>query len=187
MVFIKYGIRIQVQRVVVHLKTQQFAHSRFDLLNARITEFEHFVTVQAYQVIVLTETVTLFVHCHVLSELMAFYQTAVQQQVERIVDRCAAYPVFAVLHVDEQRIHIKMFFMRVNFVEYGVAFRRLPLLVLFKIGRKDLSDFQLYLLDFITRALHKVQIYIEFRNGKAELSEYYERFGKNGSAQRFDV
>ena len=173
MVIFEYGIGVQVQRMVIHFKAQHFAHSRFDLLYARIAELEHFVAMQADQVIVLTETVTLLVHRHVLSELMAFYQTAVQQQVERIVYRCAAYTVLAVLHVDEQRIHIKMFFMRVNFVEYGVAFRRLPLLVLFKIGRKDLSDLQLYLLDFVACALHKVQIYIEFPNGMAEFSEYY--------------
>ena len=88
-----------------------------------IAKFEHLVATLANEVVVLAETISLFVMAGILPELMAFHQPGVDEQIERIVYRCPAHLIATLLHLQEQGIDVEMGLVRIDFVEYGVALR----------------------------------------------------------------
>jgi hypothetical protein len=71
-----------------------------NILNARITEFHHFMTLRANEMIVLFVPVRFFVLRKVFSKLMLANQIALYQQIQGIIDSSTTYAVILVLHAD---------------------------------------------------------------------------------------
>jgi hypothetical protein len=61
-------------------------HERFDLLDARIAEFDHRAALLAEDVVVLTVPVGTLVLALVLPDLVFLHQAAFHQQVQRVVN-----------------------------------------------------------------------------------------------------
>jgi len=69
--------------MVVYIKLEQIAHRAGNLVYPWIAKFEHLVATLANEVVVLAETISLFVMAGILAELMAFHQTRIYQQVDK--------------------------------------------------------------------------------------------------------
>ena len=138
---------------MVYIKFEQIAHRTGNLMNARVAELEHFIATLADQVVVLAETIGLFVMAGILPELMALHQSCIHQEVECIVNRGPAHLVAALFHLQEQGVYIEMRFMGVDFVEYGVAFRCFALTRALEICCEKFADFFLYLFDALSGCL----------------------------------
>ena len=124
----------------MNIKIQDFARRFLNLLDARIAEFEYALTVHTDQVIVLFVSVGAFKLGLVFAELVFGNKAAVEQQLNGIVKRGAAYPVLFVFHVYVQRLNVEVPAMRVNFIKNGETLRRLPVSLFFKVFRKDLLN-----------------------------------------------
>lgn len=107
-------------------------------LYARIAELGHFTAVCADKVVMLLRFKSLFELGDVLSELMLYHKLTVEQQVYRVVKRCAAHTVVLIFHEDIQRLDIEMAVPRVDLIKYGIPLGSLPVPVTLKIFCEDL-------------------------------------------------
>jgi len=94
--------------MVQHVKMQQLTSCSLNVLNSRVAKFHHLVAVGANQVVMLSRPIGFLVLGKVFSELMSAHKVTFNQQVKGIVNRGPANPVVFILHVDVQRLYIKM-------------------------------------------------------------------------------
>jgi len=125
--------------MVLDLNAKYFFYRRFDVLDARIAEFDDFSGIGADDMVVLLGAVRFFKLGDVLSELVLADQVAGEQQFNCVVERCAGNPVILVFHLDVQGLDVEMAGIIVDFYEYGEAFRSFPVPILFEISRKNVS------------------------------------------------
>lgn len=86
--------------MVGDLKLEEVAHHVFYLLYPGVAKLNDFATVAADDVIVLFETIGLFILSEVLAKLVLGHQVASDQQVQSIIDGSPAHPVILGLHVN---------------------------------------------------------------------------------------
>ena len=129
---------VKSKRMARDTEVEQFLRHTLNLVHTWIAEFKDFVAVGANEVIVLFVLIRLFELSLVLSELMACNQVAGKQQFNGIVKRSATYTVLLILHVHVKRFDIEMSRMRIDFFQYGKAFRRFAVAVLLQIIRENL-------------------------------------------------
>ena len=128
-----------------NINSKHFFQGFFDVLNPGVAKFYHFPCIEK-DMIVLFETIGFFKLGEVLAELVFADKVAFNKQVKRIIYRGAAYPVIVILHADIKRLHVKMPFTAVYFLEDGKPLRCLPQLTSLKEG----SKYSLYLgIDFL--------------------------------------
>lgn len=99
---------VDIKGVMAWHKIVQLAGCFDDLLNPRITEFDHIARIHIDQVVMLHAMVCFFKLCDILSELMFDHEAAVQQQLDSIVQGGPADPVVLILHKDIERLYIEV-------------------------------------------------------------------------------
>jgi len=124
--------------MVVDFYVENFFYRFFDRLDARIAEFDDFARIGHDDVVVLLVEIGFFVMRLVLPELMLPDQSAVEQQFDRVVQRCAADTIIFVLHFDVEVFYVKMVLAIVNFLQDRIAFRRFAMAFAFEIHRKHI-------------------------------------------------
>lgn len=132
---------VQIERMMRDPEIEQLADHRFDLLHTRVAELNHLAAIGANHMVVLFEPIRFFVLRHVFAKLVLFYEVADHEQVERIVDGCAANPMILIFHVDIKGLSIEMVGPFVNLCQNREPFGRFSLSVLFEPGGKDFQDF----------------------------------------------
>ena len=120
--------------MVGNIKLQDVACHFLYLLDARITEFEHFFAILANKVIVLLVFERFFELRQVLAELVLSNKITGQQKLYRVVKRCPAYTVLLVLHVNVKRLDIEMPVVRVDLVQYRKSFGSFPVSVILEVS-----------------------------------------------------
>ena len=77
--------------MMYHIKLQQLFHGILNVLNSRIAELNHFVTIGANQMIMLTIAERFFILRQILPELMFCNKIALHQQIQRVINSSAAH------------------------------------------------------------------------------------------------
>lgn len=131
-------------------------------LDTRVAEFEKFMAVDAYQVIVLPVTEGPFILGLVLPELMAHDEVAFDEKLKGIIDRRAADAMSRLLEAEIEFIGIDVVIDSVNFLKHGKSFRSLPLTSLLKKGAEDGA----HLFQLFSRDCH-VELLLTFGCGNA--------------------
>jgi hypothetical protein len=142
---------VQIERVVRDVKIEQIANHRLDILDAGVAKLDNFRAIGANNVVVLLETVGFFVLRQVASELMFSHQIAIDQQLERVVNRCSTNPITLVFHVNIQRFGVKMVVAAVNFLQNCVPFGRFSERTFLQMRGKYRGDFFYYVCFFAVR------------------------------------
>ena len=117
-----------------NLDIKQLLQRSLDLLDARVTEFEHFAGVGEDHMIMLLDAVTLFVLRHLVAKLMLAHQIAIDEQVHGVVKSSAADAMPLRGHVRQQRIDVEVAVVRVDLLQNGKALRGLAVSVLLEVG-----------------------------------------------------
>ena len=116
------------------------------LLQGFVLEFGHFAARSANHVVVCFVVVRTFV-LRGVAELMLDYQSCIDKQDNRVVQRGAADPEFLFLrHIGIEHLDIEMSFDGINRIEYSIAFGRLAMSVLLQIVCQNLFYLFLYVL-----------------------------------------
>gem|GEM_PF-4788863 len=126
--------------MVEDVEIEQFPHGRLDLLDTRVTEFNHFATIHTDQVVVLFETMGFLVLGKIFPKLVLGDKIATYQELKSVVNRCPAHPVVGVFHVYIQSLCIKMISTAVDLLQDRITLRCFTEVVLFKMPREDFFD-----------------------------------------------
>ena len=124
--------------MICNLNTQQALYRILDLLYPGIAKLEYFPGIDTDKMIVLPGAEAFFKLCAVVPELVLYHQVAIQQQLDGVVQRSPAYPVFVVLHPDVQALNIKMPRGRIDLFQDSIALRCLAVAVLLQVFCKNL-------------------------------------------------
>lgn len=119
--------------------TKNLFNRFFDVLDAGITEFEHFSGVGADHVIVLFFGIRFFKLRLVFTELVFFNQITGKQEFDGVVQGGATHTVLLVFHFYIERFNVKMPIVFVDFIEYGKSLRSFPVTMLLKVAQEYLS------------------------------------------------
>src|SRR5690349_22685296 len=130
--------------MVKDIEVKDLLHGRLNVLDARVAEFHHLMTIRADQVIMLFVSKRFLILGEVLSKLVFGYQVAFHQQIKGVVNRCTAHPIVLVLHADVKRLHIKMAAAGIDLLQDRVTLGGLPQLLIFQISSEDLLYFLVY-------------------------------------------
>src|SRR5258706_14713818 len=87
--------------------------------------------------VVLPVFITLFIHRHVPSKLVPRNKVACNQVFYRVVNSSTAHTVLFIFHAKMQLLCIKMFIIRIYFIQYGKPLRCFAALALLKILCKN--------------------------------------------------
>jgi hypothetical protein len=123
--------------MVLHIKLQHFANHQFGLAHTWVAEFEHFATIDTYQVIVLAIAIGFFIHRLTVAKLVAYHKIGFDKEIKRVVYRGATDTIVFVLHVDVERLYIKVVIPGIDFFQYGKPLRGFPLSLAIQKGGKD--------------------------------------------------
>ena len=132
--------RIHMQAVVQHFYAEQLFQCGLDLLDAWVAKFEDFTGVGQDDVIVLHDSVALFVLRYFLTELVLTNQVAIDEEFYGVVKGGAAHAGFVRLHLPVQLIDVKMPIEIIDFLQNGKTFRRLAVSVLFEVGLEEIAN-----------------------------------------------
>src|SRR5687767_4461584 len=91
-----------------YIKMQYLFYCTLNILNARVTKFNYFMTLRTNQMIMLLIPIGFLVLRKIFSKLMFAYQIALYQEIQCIIYRSTTHPVIFVLHADVKRFNIKM-------------------------------------------------------------------------------
>jgi hypothetical protein len=120
---------------------EEVACRGFYLLKPGVAKFEYLAAVHTNEMVMVPVAVRLLIHGMIGTELMFGNQLALHQHIKRIVHGGAAHIAVIALHLQVQFFRIEVVFAIVNFLEDGKALRCLALLVIFKIGSKNVLYF----------------------------------------------
>lgn len=126
--------------MVLDFDAKDFFDRRFDILNPRITKFNHFTSIRKDDVIVLFGTVGFFELRNVFTELVFPNQITGQEQFDCIVQRCSRNTVILILHFDVQRLDIEMTFVIVYFRQNRKTFGCFAVAILLEISRENVTN-----------------------------------------------
>ena len=98
----------KIQRVVHDPELQHILRGTLDLHDPRVTELKHLLTVGADEMVVLAVLVRLLELRHVLAELVLYHQAGFQQDLDVVIQRGPAHPVFFILHHEVQLFDVEM-------------------------------------------------------------------------------
>jgi hypothetical protein len=130
---------------MLYAEVQHLAHHDFGVGYAWVAELEHLATVDTNQMVVLLESIRFLVHRLVVAKLMFNHEVAINEQVERVIHRGAAYTIVLILHVDVERLYIEVVVARVYLIKDGKALGGLTLPFFVEVGREDfLHGFRLF-------------------------------------------
>ena len=76
--------------MVQDLNVKEFLQRGLDLLDARVTKFKHFARIGEDDMVVLLDAETLLVLRHLIAKLVLANEVAINQQINRVVERSAA-------------------------------------------------------------------------------------------------
>ncbi len=117
---------VENQRMVHDVEFQHVANHVLDILNPWVTELHHLVAIRTDEVVVLTVTVRFLVLGQVTAKLVFGNQIAVDQYIERIINRSSAYAIILVFHRDVQLVHVKVVFPVVDLFQNSESFGCFP-------------------------------------------------------------
>lgn len=120
-----------------HVELEHIAHHRLDILDTRVAKLHHFMAIGADEMVVLPRAVRFFVLGEVTAKLVFGYQIAIDQYIERIIDRGAADAVIFVFHRDIQLIYVEMVGTAVNLLQNRESFGRFAKSFPFEVGHKN--------------------------------------------------
>lgn len=124
--------------MIVYFNAKNFLNRLFDGLYPWVAKLYYLTAIRHDDVVVLLVKIRLFIVALVLSELVAAYQAAFQQQLYGIVKRGTAHAVVLVFHFDVERLYVKMFLAIVNFLKYSIALRCFPVASVFQVFGEDI-------------------------------------------------
>lgn len=127
--------------MVSDVESKEVAHRILDLLNTRIAKLEHLTAFKTNYMIMLFVSVRLLVLIEIFPKLVLSDKVAINEDLEGVVDSCAANTVIALFHMQVQRFCIEVIIPQVDLFENGKSLRGLPQAVFFKIMGKDLLHF----------------------------------------------
>ena len=123
--------------MVVDLDIEDVLDGLLDHLDARVAELDDFARVGHDDVIVLLVEIRFLVMRLVLPELVLADKRAIQQQLDRVVKRGAAYTIVFVLHLEVQVLDVEMLFALVNFLQDGISLGRFAVAVVLEVKREN--------------------------------------------------
>jgi len=126
------------------IELENIPHHTLNLLDPWITEFKHMLTIFANEVVMLLVSIGFLEPGNIFTKLMLGYQIGFQQKFDGVIDRCSANPVPFFLHMDEEKVNIKMFVHGIDFFQDQKTLCGLSLSILFKIVGEDFLDFCFY-------------------------------------------
>ena len=131
---------------MLHFYTEDLFDCCFDILDAWITELNHFTGIGNDHVVVLLGSMRFFKLRDVLPELVFAHQITSQQQFDGVVQCGTGNAVILVLHLNVQGFDIEMSFVIVDFRKDGKTFRRFSVPVLLQISGKNIPNRTLQIL-----------------------------------------
>src|SRR5690625_8031146 len=103
------------------MEVHKLAHHVFDLLYSRITEFQYFATVYTNDVIMLFESIRLFILSNIFAELMPLDEIGIDQEFQCVIYSRSAYPGTLIFCLDIKRFCIEIDILHVYFVPRGLS------------------------------------------------------------------
>jgi hypothetical protein len=91
---------VNIEGMVTGGEVVQLACGADNLLDPRITEFDHIARIHIDQVIMLHAVIGFLKLCDVLSELVFYHQVTIEQQFNGVIEGGPADPVVLILHED---------------------------------------------------------------------------------------
>ena len=125
--------------MVFHIEIEDISHHRLDLLYTGVTKFENTFAIGTNEMIVLLVRIGLLKLRQVFAELMFGDQVTGKQMLNGIVDGSPRNAVLLILHVDIQRLHIKVIVDGIDLFQNGEPFWCLALTLFFEKSRKYLT------------------------------------------------
>src|SRR5690625_6332392 len=120
------------------MEVHKLAHHVFDLLYSRITEFQYFATVYTNDVIMLFESIRLFILSNIFAELMPLDEIGIDQEFQCIIYSRSAYPVILIFHLNIKSFCIEMVIPIVYFFQNRISLGGLAYFVFFQMGSENL-------------------------------------------------
>lgn len=102
------AVTVHIERVVTDLKFEYFCDHVANALNPGVTKLKQLVAIQTDEMVVLPETEGSLVFGLLVSELMPDHQVASDQQLQCVVNRCAAYGYFVLAQSQMQFVGVEM-------------------------------------------------------------------------------
>lgn len=124
--------------MVVNFNAEYLFDGFFYRLDPRVAKLDHLSGIRHNDVVMLLVKIRLLVMALVLAKLVAAHQPAVQQQLYGVVERSAANAVVLVLHLDIQRLNVKMLLAVVYLLKNRVAFGGFAVAFIFQEFRKNI-------------------------------------------------
>ena len=91
-----------------NINVKHILEGLFDILYPRITKLHDFAGTSHQDVVMLSKAVRLLILCQILTKLMLRHQITFDQQIQRVVNSSATYPIVFVFHTDVQCLYIKV-------------------------------------------------------------------------------
>ena len=118
------------------MKIQQITHHGLYIMDARVAELHHLVALGTYYVVVLAIAVRFLVLRQVTAKLVLAYQVVLYQQIQGIVNCCAAHLIVLVFHADVKRLYIKVAVAGVYLLQDGISLGCFAQAFALEIGRE---------------------------------------------------
>ena len=126
------------------MEVQQLADHSLDAMNTWVTEFHHFMTFSADDMVVLAVTVALLILSEVTAKLMLADEALLDKQIQGVVDRGAAYLQAALLHAGIKLFDIEVARTGIYFLQNGVPLAGFAQTFIFQVrGKKFFNFFEL--------------------------------------------
>jgi hypothetical protein len=126
--------------MILYLKLEQVRHRGDDRLYPGITKFMDMPAIHADQMIMLFKAEGLFILGKIFAKLVFLDHITVNQQLERIIHGSPAHPVIFILHLDIQRLSIKVISALVDRFEDGISLRSLTKSAFVQVRGEDVFD-----------------------------------------------
>jgi hypothetical protein len=131
----------KIEAVMHNFEMKQFPHRRFNLLNPRVTKFNHLAAFNADQMIMLLKAIRFLVLRKIFSKLMFGDQFTMEQEFKCIIDCCPADAIVGILHVEVKRFRIEVIGTAIDLFQDGVTFRRAAQVVKFEMPGENIFYF----------------------------------------------
>ena len=126
------------------MEVQQLADHSLDAVNTWVAEFHHFMAFSADDMVVLAVTVALLILSEVAAKLMLADEALLDEQIQGVVDRGAAYLQAPLFHAGVKLFDIEVAGTGINLLQNGVPLAGFAQAFVFQVrGEKFFNFFEL--------------------------------------------
>ncbi len=129
-----------LKRMLANVKSHAFAHRVLLFLDFRVGKLKYLAALIANDVVMMFVAIDAFIVQVLMPKAVLADEVALDQQIERVIDRCAGDVVIFLFEFNEEFVGIEVSSSRINFAQHNVALRRSAVAFLFEELTKNMLD-----------------------------------------------